>query len=773
MNKNRWIRACGTAVLALVMAAGVTLVLLGGMQISANAVNAYATALVMAVLCAAVAQGGAFALISTILGCAGIGTAFLTNTGLRDLFSAIRLNDAEAIAQMGAALTTLVSGLLTVCFFLLLYRKGGTIFALIMVGMIAAIAYALNTSLSIGIILPALIASVIAFAADGKHIQPADFLRALIPALLSVTIAVLLLPHEGITWKPLRDAANFVQQIFEEYFRFTEERVPFTINSEGYDYATEVDGLVEARLGGPANPDTDPVMRVTSSTDLLLRGSIRRTYTGHAWTDDAAKTRYLFLDFTRSQLKENLFGMADVKGFTTADVQIEFLAEGTSTLFVPSRLKSLSVDVENAVYYNSVGEIFLTRQVEDGDRYSLTALIPNEAAIRANMDESVDESSVEGCLQLPENIESGVYTLTEQIVENCETNYDRALAIEKWLKENCVYTLNPEYPSQSRDFVSQFVLDTREGYCSYFASAMTVMCRMAGVPARYVEGYYAKMDGAETMVLTGENAHAWTEVYLGNIGWVAFNPSGSDASSSGDSTGDNGTGDDETGEIGDLEPTEQPESGDPEATVPPTEEPTVPQDDGSSSDSPTPEPTETPTMPPNAVATPNPQSGETTPPPAENPEGVSSFNGAGWIFIVLLILILLLLLLLAVMLIRARLLKTDPIHLTESKTTQQAVFVLYRSCLTLLAVRGFTPENGESPVPFAQRVHAAVRNPDFVTFAQNVEKTVYARANVESDVIAAGQRAYKAFLKQLTVPEKLKFTLRRIFKGLGDFTSIP
>lgn len=54
------------------------------------------------------------------------------------------------------------------------------------------------------------------------------------------------------------------------------------------------------------------------------------------------------------------------------------------------------------------------------------------------------------------------------------------------------YTLTPDVPPDSQDFVTYFLYVGKEGYCTYFASAMTVLCRMAGLPARYVEGFVAQ-----------------------------------------------------------------------------------------------------------------------------------------------------------------------------------------------------------------------------------------------------------------------------------------
>ena len=740
MNKNRWMRSGVAAALAIPMAASATLSLLGGMEIAVGALSAYLPATIAALLCALAAQGGALAW---------------------EMVSALQSGDAAALAASGGTIAAVIACLIGASFFILLYRRGGTAFALAVTGIVIVVSYALNGDRGFGPAIPGLIAAVVAFAVDGSSEKPVDFARALIPAAVAVAIALLTVPQQGATWKPLSDAANAVRNLFEEYFHFTEERVPFSINAEGYDHAAEVNGLVEARLGGPAHPDTDPVMRVTADADLLMRGSIRRTYTGGAWVDNTAKSRYLYLDFTRADVREAVFEMREIPGFTTARAEIEMLAPGTSTLFVPGRMRDFSMSAQNAVYYNSLGEIFLTRAAEAGDRYSVEAYLPVEEAIRARMNDAIDESATEGCLQLPDGIESGVYALTAEITQNCESPYDKALAIERWLKANCVYTLSPDYPMLNRDFVSQFLLDTREGYCSYFASAMTVMCRIAGVPARYVEGYYARMNGADSVILTGENAHAWTEVYLGGVGWIAFNPSGGDATGSGSAPDE-------------PEPTTEPESGDPDATIPPADDATLPPNDGLT----TPEPT----LPPMGEATPAPNDEPTSPPmegePTQQPqsETLPEVNAAdrsglgGWILLLIAILIALLLL---AWLVRKRLRAADPMRLIARADAQTAMLILYRACLTLLATRGIAPENGESPILFAQRVNTLIANDDFETFARAVERCAYSRAEAKREAVVAGRRAYQTFERSMTLAEKLKYTLRRLLKGLGDFTAIP
>jgi transglutaminase-like putative cysteine protease len=134
-----------------------------------------------------------------------------------------------------------------------------------------------------------------------------------------------------------------------------------------------------------------------------------------------------------------------------------------------------------------------------GDNYRVTALTPtygDELRQAALWGETEDDGQYPSLLsthtQLPEGIEPNLYALTMETVADAQSAYDRAVAIAEYLRRNMRYKLDVEYPPVGRDFVSWFVLDSKQGYCSYFASAMAVMGRIAGLPTRYVEGYYAR-----------------------------------------------------------------------------------------------------------------------------------------------------------------------------------------------------------------------------------------------------------------------------------------
>ncbi|MGN1187184.1 MAG: transglutaminase family protein, partial [Lachnospiraceae bacterium] len=96
------------------------------------------------------------------------------------------------------------------------------------------------------------------------------------------------------------------------------------------------------------------------------------------------------------------------------------------------------------------------------------------------------------------------------------------------------YTLRPGTTPSDKDFVENFLFETKKGFCTYFASAAVMIFRCAGIPARYVEGYVVpeslyKAASTENedyyeAVVTDRYAHAWVEIYMDGIGWVVVDP---------------------------------------------------------------------------------------------------------------------------------------------------------------------------------------------------------------------------------------------------------
>ncbi len=88
------------------------------------------------------------------------------------------------------------------------------------------------------------------------------------------------------------------------------------------------------------------------------------------------------------------------------------------------------------------------------------------------------------------------------------------------------YTLDVPVPPADKDVVAYFLFDLQEGYCDYFATAMAVLARSAGLPARVVGGYAtgAYHEEEHLFTVTAAEAHTWVEIYFFGIGWVEFEP---------------------------------------------------------------------------------------------------------------------------------------------------------------------------------------------------------------------------------------------------------
>ena len=132
-------------------------------------------------------------------------------------------------------------------------------------------------------------------------------------------------------------------------------------------------------------------------------------------------------------------------------------------------------------------------------------------------------------LKLPRDLPGRVERLAMQITNGITNPYDKAKAIETYLRTNYPYDLEVPAPPANQDVADYFLFDLKKGYCDYYATAMVVLARASGVPARFVSGYSpGTYDAPNAQYIIRElNAHSWVEVYFPEIGWVEFEPTGS------------------------------------------------------------------------------------------------------------------------------------------------------------------------------------------------------------------------------------------------------
>jgi transglutaminase-like putative cysteine protease len=132
-------------------------------------------------------------------------------------------------------------------------------------------------------------------------------------------------------------------------------------------------------------------------------------------------------------------------------------------------------------------------------------------------------------LQLPKVLPERVHALARDLTATPPTPYDRAVAIQEYLRREMRYSLDVGAPPYDRDVVDYFLFDSRKGFCDYYATAMVVLARSAGIPARlaigYATGTFDPLQGKYTVLQS--DSHAWPELYFPGIGWVEFEPTSS------------------------------------------------------------------------------------------------------------------------------------------------------------------------------------------------------------------------------------------------------
>jgi transglutaminase-like putative cysteine protease len=188
--------------------------------------------------------------------------------------------------------------------------------------------------------------------------------------------------------------------------------------------------------------------------------------------------------------------------------------------------------------FNDVEAIYAS-DVRSGDVYEVTSL--TSEATSEELTEASDAYPSEitnRYLQVPDEYSERVEQLAFEITEDHDTAYEKATAVESWLRENLEYSEQITLPPEDVDFLEHFIFVSQEGYCTYYASAMAQMLRMVDIPSRVTVGYFpaAYDEDFGGAIYRDRNAHAWVEVYFPEFGWVDFEPTPSQSTISRGST---------------------------------------------------------------------------------------------------------------------------------------------------------------------------------------------------------------------------------------------
>jgi len=210
----------------------------------------------------------------------------------------------------------------------------------------------------------------------------------------------------------------------------------------------------------------------------------------------------------------------------------------TDAIFVPGKVISLkgNFNGEGRNSFNAVRRAFIFRDSTGtllnpfhnyaAIRYAGFSLLPPMDAAKFRAASTEYSSNVTSTyLQLPAALDPRITELAKQTTKYARTPFDKTLAIETFLRNRYTYTLNLT-GKPGDDPLAHFLFETRAGHCEYFASAMTIMLRTLGIPAREVNGFlpgeYNDLGG--DYIVRASDAHSWVEVYFPGAEWQVFDP---------------------------------------------------------------------------------------------------------------------------------------------------------------------------------------------------------------------------------------------------------
>ncbi len=270
-----------------------------------------------------------------------------------------------------------------------------------------------------------------------------------------------------------------------------------------------------------------PILDIRSSEASYWRATAFNHYTGSGWI--ATDVRAITMDNQERIYRDDVELRHPVTQTVTIlrpSISLVFAAPQPQRASIPVRVEGWSP----SDYILDPAMVWAKRTFAQGSSYIVISSVSHaDVASLRNAGQDYPAWVREHYLELPATLPQRVRDLAQEIAAPFDIPYDKADALERWMRENITYDDQIKGPPQERDVVDYLLFDSRRGYCDYYASAMTVMARAVGIPARTVAGYaQGKFDNG-IYHIQDKDSHSWVEIYFPKYGWVEFEPTASQA----------------------------------------------------------------------------------------------------------------------------------------------------------------------------------------------------------------------------------------------------
>lgn len=340
-----------------------------------------------------------------------------------------------------------------------------------------------------------------------------------------IVIVTMLIPTQGsglvLTSRPVKWAKT---QFLEKIGLFDNGNFSSDFpKNQGDKFHVTWDKLQRFEVEGQVQHSDNMVMSVKAPQAFYWRGESADFYTGSGW-ENSFEVSLVGNNYTRLP---NPYGK--VVSVQEMDFSFTIAPDLTSTVVFTANVPA-KISLPASAFWVDGGGNYYTEVMASGDRYRVTAYIPEFS------EKNLRESKINAgpmlekyYLQLPQDFPKRVRDKALQITKGLIYPYDKVKAIESYLAENYPYNLEVTLPDKKKDITEYFLFELKRGYCTYHSTAMVVMLRSIGIPARWVKGYTTGTFDFQSgcYVVKEKNAHAWVEVYFGEYGWVPFEPTAS------------------------------------------------------------------------------------------------------------------------------------------------------------------------------------------------------------------------------------------------------
>lgn len=355
-----------------------------------------------------------------------------------------------------------------------------------------------------------------------------DFLRA--GLIASVFILFLSWSIPSLSASPtMGDAMSAARRPWRE-FQDNWTRLFSSLRSYGSATADPYqDTLV---LGGPRTVGSTPVMDVRVKERLPFvywQALAYDTYMDGGWkASETSETRLRFPEDGQLEIADTLARIP------VEQTVINYIPNSSFIYGAPQIVSSdrqVFVDTNYDAQGNALVQSLRSRYVlRQGDEYTVTSQVSAvDAQSLRNASTSYPQWVTDTYLQISDTVTPETIALAEELTAEYTNNFDKAISVRNYLRSAIAYNDQIAAPPEGVDPVHYTLFVSREGYCNYYASAMAVMLRSQGIPARVVSGYaQGEFDEATlTYRVRASNAHTWTEVYFPGFGWIQFEPTAS------------------------------------------------------------------------------------------------------------------------------------------------------------------------------------------------------------------------------------------------------